>query len=109
LQVFGDQEYPEETRLPLSATSICVVGQDANNMGCWRSDVVSSIRKTHVGTGNSKRIPDARSSLPVVRPKARADFLVPSRLQPRVNFYALSNSPASSVKTAVDGLRALNK
>ena len=87
LQVFGDQEYPEETRLRYRYLDLRREKMQ-NNM-VLRSDVVSSIRK---------RMWDRKFKefqTPIITassPEGARDFLVPSRLHPG-KFYALPQAP----------------
>ena len=87
LQVFGDQEYPEETRLRYRYLDLRREKMQANM--ALRSDVVASIRK---------RMWDAEFrefQTPIITassPEGARDFLVPSRLHPG-KFYALPQAP----------------
>ncbi|MFK7744229.1 MAG: aspartate--tRNA ligase [Roseobacter sp.] len=87
LQVFGEQEYPEETRLRYRYLDLRREKMQSNMM--LRSDVVSSIRK---------RMWDAKFreyQTPIITassPEGARDFLVPSRLHPG-KFYALPQAP----------------
>ncbi|MGV6812135.1 MAG: aspartate--tRNA ligase [Brevirhabdus sp.] len=87
LMVFGDQEYPEETRLKYRFLDLRRdVMQEAMKL---RSDVVASIRKRMWDQ-------DFREyQTPVITassPEGARDFLVPSRLHPG-KFYALPQAP----------------
>ncbi len=87
LIVFGDQEYPEETRLRYRYLDLRrEVMQDNMKL---RSDVVSSIRRRMWGM-------DFREyQTPIITassPEGARDFLVPSRLHPG-KFYALPQAP----------------
>ncbi|WP_323803277.1 aspartate--tRNA ligase [Sulfitobacter litoralis] len=87
LQVFGDQEYPEETRLRYRYLDLRREKMQ-NNM-VLRSDVVSSIRK-RMWDQNFKEF-----QTPIITassPEGARDFLVPSRLHPG-KFYALPQAP----------------
>ncbi|MEM5521255.1 aspartate--tRNA ligase [Sulfitobacter sp. AS59] len=87
LQVFGDQEYPEETRLRYRYLDLRREKMQ-NNM-ILRSDVVSSIRK-RMWDQNFKEF-----QTPIITassPEGARDFLVPSRLHPG-KFYALPQAP----------------
>ncbi|MGJ5617881.1 aspartate--tRNA ligase [Sulfitobacter sp. MF3-043] len=87
LQVFGDQEYPEETRLRYRYLDLRREKMQANMV--LRSDVVASMRK---------RMWDAKFrefQTPIITassPEGARDFLVPSRLHPG-RFYALPQAP----------------
>ncbi|WP_339760775.1 aspartate--tRNA ligase [uncultured Sulfitobacter sp.] len=87
LQVFGDQEYPEETRLRYRYLDLRREKMQANMV--LRSDVVSSIRR---------RMWDRKFKefqTPIITassPEGARDFLVPSRLHPG-KFYALPQAP----------------
>ncbi len=87
LQVFGEQEYPEETRLRYRYLDLRREKMQANMT--LRSDVVTSIRK---------RMWDAdfkEFQTPIITassPEGARDFLVPSRLHPG-KFYALPQAP----------------
>ncbi len=87
LIVFGDQEYPEETRLKYRFLDLRREAMQ-NNMKL-RSDVVASIRKRMWGL-------DFREfQTPIITassPEGARDFLVPSRLHPG-KFYALPQAP----------------
>ena len=87
LMVFGDQEYPEETRLRYRYLDLRREKMQ-NNM-VLRSDVVSSIRK-RMWDQNFKEF-----QTPIITassPEGARDFLVPSRLHPG-KFYALPQAP----------------
>ncbi|WP_147107030.1 aspartate--tRNA ligase [Tateyamaria sp. syn59] len=87
LMVFGDQEYPEETRLTYRYLDLRRQKMQENMK--LRSDVVSSIRK---------RMWDQEFreyQTPIITassPEGARDFLVPSRLHPG-KFYALPQAP----------------
>ncbi|WP_223422536.1 aspartate--tRNA ligase [Tateyamaria pelophila] len=87
LMVFGDQEYPEETRLTYRYLDLRREKMQANMK--LRSDVVSSIRKRMWDQ-------DFREyQTPIITassPEGARDFLVPSRLHPG-KFYALPQAP----------------
>ena len=87
LQVFGDQEYPEETRLRYRYLDLRREKMQANMT--LRSDVVTSIRKRMWEK-------DFREfQTPIITassPEGARDFLVPSRLHPG-KFYALPQAP----------------
>jgi aspartyl-tRNA synthetase len=87
LMVFGDQEYPEETRLTYRYLDLRREKMQANMK--LRSDVVASIRKRMWGQ-------DFREyQTPIITassPEGARDFLVPSRLHPG-KFYALPQAP----------------
>ena len=87
LPVFGDQEYPEETRLKYRFIDLRRESLHENIM--MRSKVVSSIRKRMEGQGfNEFQTPIITAS----SPEGARDFLVPSRLHPG-KFYALPQAP----------------
>jgi aspartyl-tRNA synthetase len=87
LMVFGDQEYPEETRLRYRYLDLRREKMQANMK--LRSDVVASLRK---------RMWDQQFrefQTPIITassPEGARDFLVPSRLHPG-KFYALPQAP----------------
>ncbi len=87
LQVFGDQEYPEETRLRFRYLDLRREAMQRNMI--LRSDVVASIRKRMWGIGFKEfQTPIITAS----SPEGARDFLVPSRLHPG-KFYALPQAP----------------
>ncbi|MEM6305859.1 MAG: aspartate--tRNA ligase [Pseudomonadota bacterium] len=87
LQVFGDQEYPEETRLRYRYLDLRREKMQANM--ALRSDVVASIRKRMWDQGFREfQTPIITAS----SPEGARDFLVPSRLHPG-KFYALPQAP----------------
>jgi aspartyl-tRNA synthetase len=87
LMVFGDQEYPEETRLKYRFLDLRREAMQDNMK--LRSDVVASMRK---------RMWDAEFrefQTPIITsssPEGARDFLIPSRLHPG-KFYALPQAP----------------
>ena len=87
LLVFGDQEYPEETRLRYRYLDLRREAMQRNMV--LRSDVVASLRR---------RMWDQKFreyQTPVITassPEGARDFLVPSRLHPG-RFYALPQAP----------------
>ncbi|MFC6636484.1 aspartate--tRNA ligase [Sulfitobacter sp. JBTF-M27] len=87
LMVFGDQEYPEETRLRYRYLDLRREKMQENMK--LRSDVVASIRKRMWDQ-------DFREfQTPIITassPEGARDFLVPSRLHPG-KFYALPQAP----------------
>ncbi|NNL18503.1 MAG: aspartate--tRNA ligase [Boseongicola sp.] len=87
LIVFGDQEYPEETRLKYRFLDLRREAMQDNMK--LRSDVVASMRKRMWGL-------DFREfQTPIITassPEGARDFLVPSRLHPG-KFYALPQAP----------------
>jgi aspartyl-tRNA synthetase len=87
LQVFGEQEYPEETRLKYRYLDLRREKMQNNMM--LRSDVVASIRKRMWEK-------DFREfQTPIITassPEGARDFLVPSRQHPG-KFYALPQAP----------------
>ncbi|MBM2323853.1 MULTISPECIES: aspartate--tRNA ligase [Marivita] len=87
LIVFGDQEYPEETRLRYRFLDLRREAMQSNMT--LRSDVVSSIRK-RMWDQNFREY-----QTPIITassPEGARDFLVPSRLHPG-KFYALPQAP----------------
>ncbi|MCC1494240.1 aspartate--tRNA ligase [Cognatishimia sp. F0-27] len=87
LMVFGDQEYPEETRLRYRYLDLRREAMQRNMT--LRSDVVASIRK-RMWDQNFREY-----QTPVITassPEGARDFLVPSRLHPG-KFYALPQAP----------------
>jgi aspartyl-tRNA synthetase len=87
LQVFGEQEYPEETRLRYRYLDLRREKMQKNMV--MRSDVVSSIRKRMWDQGFKEfQTPIITAS----SPEGARDFLVPSRLHPG-KFYALPQAP----------------
>ena len=87
LMVFGDQEYPEETRLRYRYLDLRREAMQANMT--LRSDVVASIRRRMWDKGFREfQTPIITAS----SPEGARDFLVPSRLHPG-KFYALPQAP----------------
>ena len=87
LPVFGEQDYPEETRLKYRFLDLRREGM--HNRMMLRSNVVSSIRKRMEGIGfNEFQTPIITAS----SPEGARDFLVPSRMHPG-KFYALPQAP----------------
>ena len=87
LMVFGDQEYPEETRLRYRYLDLRREVMQRNM--AMRSDVVSSIRRRMWDIGfREYQTPIITAS----SPEGARDFLVPSRLHPG-KFYALPQAP----------------
>ncbi|WP_299786462.1 aspartate--tRNA ligase [uncultured Marivita sp.] len=87
LIVFGDQEYPEETRLRYRYLDLRREAMQRNMT--LRSDVVASIRKRMWDSGfREYQTPIITAS----SPEGARDFLVPSRLHPG-KFYALPQAP----------------
>ena len=87
LIVFGDQEYPEETRLRYRYLDLRREAMQKNMT--MRSDVVSSIRRRMWDKGFREfQTPIITAS----SPEGARDFLVPSRLHPG-KFYALPQAP----------------
>ncbi len=87
LIVFGDQEYPEETRLKYRFLDLRRAAMQENMK--LRSDVVASIRKRMWDRGfREHQTPIITAS----SPEGARDFLVPSRLHPG-KFYALPQAP----------------
>ncbi|MEM6376253.1 MAG: aspartate--tRNA ligase [Pseudomonadota bacterium] len=87
LMVFGDQEYPEETRLRYRYLDLRREAMQSNMT--LRSDVVASIRRRMWDIGfREYQTPIITAS----SPEGARDFLVPSRLHPG-KFYALPQAP----------------
>jgi aspartyl-tRNA synthetase len=87
LQVFGDQDYPEETRLAYRFLDLRREKLHANMM--LRSQVVASLRRRMWDRGFTEfQTPIITAS----SPEGARDFLVPSRLHPG-KFYALPQAP----------------
>ncbi|TNC50105.1 aspartate--tRNA ligase [Rubellimicrobium rubrum] len=87
LQVFGDQEYPEETRLRYRFLDLRREQMQRKMM--LRSDVVRSLRQ-RMWDQNFREY-----QTPIITassPEGARDFLVPSRLHPG-KFYALPQAP----------------
>ncbi|WP_299944161.1 aspartate--tRNA ligase [uncultured Ruegeria sp.] len=87
LMVFGDQEYPEETRLRYRYLDLRREVMQQNM--ALRSDVVASMRRRMWDQGfREYQTPIITAS----SPEGARDFLVPSRLHPG-KFYALPQAP----------------
>ncbi|NNU81621.1 aspartate--tRNA ligase [Halovulum dunhuangense] len=87
LPVFGEQDYPEETRLKYRFLDLRRESLHENMM--LRSRVVASLRKRMWDIGfNEFQTPIITAS----SPEGARDFLVPSRLHPG-KFYALPQAP----------------
>lgn len=87
LMVFGEQEYPEETRLRYRFLDLRREKLQRNM--ALRSDVVASVRQRMWGQGFREfQTPIITAS----SPEGARDFLVPSRLHPG-KFYALPQAP----------------
>lgn len=87
LMVFGDQEYPEETRLRYRFLDLRRDAMQENMK--LRSDVIASIRRRMWSAGfREYQTPIITAS----SPEGARDFLVPSRLHPG-KFYALPQAP----------------
>jgi len=87
LLVFGDQEYPEETRLRYRYLDLRREVMQRNM--AMRSDVVASMRRRMWDSGfREYQTPIITAS----SPEGARDFLVPSRLHPG-KFYALPQAP----------------
>ena len=87
LMVFGDQEYPEETRLRYRYLDLRREVMQQNMT--LRSDVVASLRRRMWDIGfREYQTPIITAS----SPEGARDFLVPSRLHPG-KFYALPQAP----------------
>ena len=87
LMVFGDQEYPEETRLRYRFLDLRREAMQSNMK--LRSDVIASIRRRMWDQSfREYQTPIITAS----SPEGARDFLVPSRLHPG-KFYALPQAP----------------
>ncbi|WP_273522492.1 aspartate--tRNA ligase [Rhodosalinus sediminis] len=87
LMVFGDQEYPEETRLRYRYLDLRREEMQRNMT--LRADVIASIRRRMWDIGfREYQTPIITAS----SPEGARDFLVPSRLHPG-KFYALPQAP----------------
>ncbi|MEW2911135.1 aspartate--tRNA ligase [Leisingera sp. JC11] len=87
LMVFGEQEYPEETRLRYRYLDLRREKMQKNML--LRSNMVASIRRRMWDIGfNEYQTPIITAS----SPEGARDFLVPSRLHPG-KFYALPQAP----------------
>ncbi len=87
LMVFGDQEYPEETRLRYRYLDLRREGLHENIK--LRSEVIRDLRQRMWDTGFTEyQTPIITAS----SPEGARDFLVPSRLHPG-KFYALPQAP----------------
>ncbi|NOX74928.1 MAG: aspartate--tRNA ligase [Alphaproteobacteria bacterium] len=87
LQVFGEPDFPEETRLKYRFLDLR--RESLHNRMMLRSNVVSSIRHRMADAGfNEFQTPIITAS----SPEGARDFLVPSRLHPG-KFYALPQAP----------------
>ena len=87
LQVFGDQEYPEETRLKYRYLDLRREKLQANMK--LRSDVVAHLRRSMWDLGFREF---QTPIIPASSPEGARDFLVPSRQHPG-KFYALPQAP----------------
>ena len=87
LMVFGDQEYPEETRLRYRFLDLRREAMQSNMK--LRSDVVASIRRR---MWDQKFREYQTPIITASSPEGARDFLVPSRLHPG-KFYALPQAP----------------
>ncbi|RFP91008.1 aspartate--tRNA ligase [Rhodobacteraceae bacterium 63075] len=87
LLVFGEQEYPEETRLRYRYLDLRREKMQANM--ALRADMIASVRKRMWDKGfREYQTPIITAS----SPEGARDFLVPSRLHPG-RFYALPQAP----------------
>ncbi len=87
LQVHGDQEYPEETRLRYRFLDLRREKMRRNIL--LRSQIIASIRRRMIAQGFTEfQTPILTAS----SPEGARDFLVPSRLHPG-KFYALPQAP----------------
>jgi len=87
LQVHGDQEYPEETRLRYRCLDLRREKMHANIM--LRAEIIASIRRRMIERGFTEfQTPILTAS----SPEGARDYLVPSRIHPG-KFYALPQAP----------------
>ena len=87
LPVFGDQEYPEDTRLTYRFLDLRRERLHKNIM--LRANIITSLRKRMIAQGFTEfQTPILTAS----SPEGARDFLVPSRRYPG-NFYALPQAP----------------
>tara|TARA_B100000029_G_C17563284_1_gene954166 strand:- start:357 stop:2099 length:1743 start_codon:yes stop_codon:yes gene_type:complete len=87
LQVFGDQEYPEETRLKYRFLDLR--RERIHHNIALRSEVIASIRRRMIEQGFAEyQTPILTAS----SPEGARDFLVPSRMHAG-KFYALPQAP----------------
>ncbi|NWH09034.1 MAG: aspartate--tRNA ligase [Alphaproteobacteria bacterium] len=87
LQVFGDIEYPEETRLKYRFLDLRREALHRNII--LRSNIIASLRRRMIAEGFTEfQTPILTAS----SPEGARDFLVPSRLHPG-KFYALPQAP----------------
>lgn len=87
LPVFGDQEYPEETRLKYRFLDLR--RERLHNNIVLRSNVISSVRRRMIDQGFTEfQTPILTAS----SPEGARDYLVPSRIHPG-KFYALPQAP----------------
>ena len=87
LPVFGDQEYPEDTRLTYRFLDLRRERLHRNIM--LRANIITSLRKRMIAQGFTEfQTPILTAS----SPEGARDFLVPSRRYPG-NFYALPQAP----------------
>jgi aspartyl-tRNA synthetase len=87
LPVFGDQDYPEDTRLKYRFLDLR--RERIHNNMVLRSDVITSVRRRMTDQGFKEyQTPILTAS----SPEGARDFLVPSRMHPG-KFYALPQAP----------------
>ncbi len=87
LPVFGDQDYPEDTRLKYRFLDLR--RERIHNNIVMRSDIIASLRRRMIDQGFKEfQTPILTAS----SPEGARDFLVPSRVHPG-KFYALPQAP----------------
>ena len=87
MPVFGEQEYPEETRLKYRFLDLRRKEMHENII--LRSEIISFLREKMIGSGF---VEFQTPILTASSPEGARDFLVPSRLHPG-KFYALPQAP----------------
>jgi aspartyl-tRNA synthetase len=87
MQVFGDAEFPEDTRLRYRFLDLR--REEVHNNIVLRSNVISSIRRRMTDSGFMEM---QTPILTATSPEGARDYLVPSRIHPG-KFYALPQAP----------------